>query len=79
MNASLKNALVISAKNAVRALMMNSGLALMIHHFLNFSTKAGLWNIGKVTLLTVVIAEAMFWGPIIKKWANSNGSAPLPS
>jgi hypothetical protein len=70
----LKSALTIAAKNAVNAVIVNSGLMLMIHNVFNTYTKSGLYNVGKATIATIVAREIVVWGPVIYTWSTTNAS-----
>jgi len=72
MNASIKNFLIIVAKNAVNAILTSGVLAVIDSGNFNFHSTAGYWNIGKACLAAVVAREAAVWGPIVMKWSTTN-------
>jgi hypothetical protein len=78
MNKTLKLWLIIALKNAVNAIITNTALMAMLHGAFNISTRAGWWNIGKVTLSVVVSREIIVWGPVLLKWTTTNADVPAP-
>ena len=70
----LKNFFIIVAKNAVNAILTNSGLMTLMHGAFNTYSKSGLWNIGKATLAVVAAREAMVWGPELIRWSMTNAN-----
>ena len=76
MNPSLKNFLMIVLKNAVNAVVTNSGLMTLMHGTFNKYSRDGLWNLGKATLAVVVAREVMVWGPVLMKWSSTNANPP---
>ncbi len=76
MNAVVKKVLIISAKQAVGALVGNSALAAMFPAVFHWHSAAGLIAIGKASLGFIAAAEAKVWIPKILLWVNSptNGS-----
>lgn len=74
MSARLKRALLISAKNAVNALLTNTAMTALFPHFMQWHHPANFWwNVGKVALATVIGREAIFWGPKLLRWSETNG------
>lgn len=71
MNPKLKTLLVISAKNAVRAILNNLGAFGIDPGHFNVVTRAGVEHMLLLALSTVVSAEAVYWGPKILAWAKS--------
>lgn len=74
MNPSVKNFLVICAKNALNAVLTNAGLMALMHGVFNTYSTAGLWNLGKATLVVIGAREAAVWGPIVLKWSTTNAN-----
>ena len=70
----MKRFLIICAKNAVNAIITNSGLMAMMHGVFNLYSKDGMWNLGKSTLAVVVAREIMVWGPVVMKWSNTDAN-----
>ena len=70
----MKKFFIICAKNAVNAVLMNSGLMAMLHSVFNFYSRNGMWNLGKSALAVVVAREVMVWGPVVLKWTMTNAS-----
>lgn len=71
MNASVNNLLVISAKNAVRAVLNNVGAWGIDPDHFNVVTRAGIKHVALLAASTVVSAEAVYWAPKILKWAQA--------
>lgn len=72
MNSSkLKSFLVISAKNALNAVLTNAALMTTFHNWGQLSTKAGWISIGWTTLSVVGAREATVWLPKILAWSTS--------
>lgn len=78
MNSSLKNFLLIVAKNAVNAILTNAGLMATMHGVFNKYSKDGLWNMGKATLVVIATREVLVWGPVVLGWSNTNANPPAP-
>jgi hypothetical protein len=74
MNAQIKNFLTITLKNAVNAILINSGLMVMMHSVFNKYSKDGLWNLGKATIVVIVTREVMVWGPILLQWSSTSSN-----
>lgn len=72
LNQTFKNILVIAAKNAVNAIVTNGTLMAMLPGVINLNSTAGLWNVLKVTISTVVAREGIVWLPKIIKWSATN-------
>jgi hypothetical protein len=79
MNQKLKNFLIVTAKNAVNAVLTNAALLAAFHgQFSNPLSKSGWWDILKVTLSVIGSREAIVWVPVILKWTTSNSDMPAP-
>ena len=74
MNATLKKVLLISAKNAVNAVLTNGTLLAAMPGVINLHSSDGLWNILKVTVGVIVGREVTIWLPVLLKWSTSNGA-----
>jgi hypothetical protein len=77
-NKTVKLALVITVKNAINAIITNGSLMLMLRGAFNITTAAGWWNIGKVTLSTIIAREVIVWGPVLMRWTTTNSDIPAP-
>src|SRR4051794_15216086 len=77
MNISLKKVLIVSAKNAVNAILTNSVLMTTLGNWQQLHTAAGWVVVGKVTLSCILAREAMVWVPKVLAWSQSetNGKA----
>jgi hypothetical protein len=71
MNPAIRKILVISAKQAVGALVGNATLAALLPSVFNFHDPAALLAFAKATLGFVIAAEAKVWLPKILQWVNS--------
>lgn len=71
MNPKLRVFLIISAKQALGAIIGNSALMAMLPATFNFHDVHGWLAIGKATLGFVMAAEAKVWGPKLLAWVNS--------
>ncbi len=69
--------LIITAKNAVNAIITNAALMAMFHgQFANVWSKSGWWDVGKVALSVVISREVIVWGPVLLKWTTTNADLP---
>ena len=68
-NPKVRTVLIVSAKHAVAALLTNAGLSVAFHDV--FNTHEGWWTFLKLVITVVGVAEGMYWGPRLLKWANS--------
>lgn len=75
MNATFQRVLIISAKNAVNAILTNASLAAMLPKTFTVFTAAGLIAMVKVCAAVVASREAMVWIPKLLAWSQSNGNA----
>lgn len=73
MNATLKSILVVSAKQAVNAILTNAAVTALFPQFMQWGHTAFWYNVGKVALAAVASREAMFWAPKLLAWSQSNG------
>lgn len=71
MNATLRKVLIVTLKNAIRAVLMNVGAWGIDPDHFNVITMAGLKHIGLLALTAVASAEAVYWVPKLLAWANS--------
>lgn len=71
MNPKLKSVLIITAKNAVNAILTNSALLTLLGNWQQLGTRAGWVLVLKTTLSVVFAREAIAWGPKIIAWSNS--------
>jgi hypothetical protein len=69
---TLRNFLIIVAKNAVGALIVNVGAWWILPANFNFHNTAAIWNIVKMAVVTVIAAEVKVWLPSIIKWSTTN-------
>lgn len=72
MNGTFKKVLIISAKNAVNALLTNSVLMTTLGNWQQLHSASGWVVVAKVTLSCVLAREAMVWGPKILAWSQSD-------
>lgn len=76
MTGTVKNVLVIAAKNGVNAVLASGILKVWISGF-HFNSGNDWWNFGK-TLFSVVLArEIMVWGPIVLHWSITDADPSL--
>lgn len=71
MNATLKNVLVITMKNAVRAILTNTGAWGIDPEHFNVVSVGGVKHILLLAASTIASTEAIYWAPRILKWAQS--------
>lgn len=71
MNASVKSMLIISAKQAVGAVVGNSALLAMLPHTFNFHDVTGMIAVVKATVGFILASEAKVWVPKLLQWVNS--------
>lgn len=71
MNPSVRNVLLISAKQAVGAIIGNAALAALLPGVFNLHDPAHALAFLKSTLAIVAGAEAKVWVPRILLWVNS--------
>lgn len=71
MNAKFKSFLVISAKNALNAVLTNAALMTTFHDWGKLATKAGWAHVGWTTLAVVGAREASVWIPKLLAWSTS--------
>lgn len=76
MNPSLKNFLLIVAKNAVNALLTSSAMGAMLPSVFSVHTEAGWFNLLKLAGSTVAAREIAVWLPIVLKWSSTNANPP---
>lgn len=80
MHPKLKQFLLISAKNAVNAILTNSAILAIFHqHMSDLRTRHEWGIIGWMTLSCVAIREGTVWLPKLLAWSNSatNGVSDL--
>lgn len=79
MNPTLKNILIVSAKNAVNAILTNGALMAMMSGTFHLHSWQGVKHIMEATLSVIGSREAMIWVPKILKWSTTdavpNGNA----
>jgi hypothetical protein len=68
----VKRFLIITAKNAVNAILTNSVLMALIPATFNMHTKAGWLNLGKAFAGVVLGREATVWIPVLLRWSRTN-------
>lgn len=71
MNPKFRSFLIVSAKQAVGAVVGNTALMAMLPATFNFHDHVAMLNILKATLGFVLAAEAKVWVPKIVIWVNS--------
>jgi hypothetical protein len=79
MNPKLKKFLIISAKQAVGAVIGNATLAALLPGTFNFHDWSSLLPFLKSTAALVFAAESKVWLPKLLAWVNSptNGEGPF--
>jgi hypothetical protein len=78
MKPKLKTFFIVSAKNAINAILTNAGLMAMFSQTFELHTRAGVLNLAKATLLTVATREALVWGPKLLAWSQSTEETVSP-
>jgi len=73
MNPILSRILLISAKNAVNVLIVNSGLWLGDPEHFNLHSLSGVKHMAMTALWLVASREGTVWVPKILKWSQTNG------
>ena len=68
-----RNFLIIALKNAVNALIVNTGAWLILPANFNLHNSAAMWNIAKLAGVTILSREAAVFIPKLLKW-SSNGN-----
>lgn len=71
MNPTIRKFLIITLKNAIRAVLMNVGAWGIDPEHFNIITLAGWKHVGLLALAAVASAEAVYWVPKLLAWANS--------
>lgn len=74
MNTTMKNFLLITAKNALNSVLTSSALMALNWGAFNFTSKAGWWNLGKVCFSVIAAREATVWLPILLKWSSTSSN-----
>lgn len=74
MNPTFKSILVISAKNALNALLTSTAFLAFFNDWGWLNSSAGWINIGKVALSSVLAREAAIWVPKLLAWSQSNST-----
>lgn len=73
MNPKLKSFLIICAKQAVNAVLTNAAVTALFPQFMQWGHPAEFWyNACKVAVAAILSREAMFWGPKLLAWSQSN-------
>lgn len=70
MNATVKTILVVSAKNAVNAILTNGALMTLFSGTFHLHSWAGALNVLKATGAVIGIREAQIWVPKLLKWST---------
>ncbi len=65
-----RNFLIIALKNAVNALLVNTGAWLILPANFNFTNHQAIWNIAKLAGVTILSREAAVWVPKLLKWSS---------
>lgn len=77
MNPTFKNILLISAKNAVNALITNISASQLWPLVFNLHSKSGIFNFVKLILTVIGSREVMVWLPKILKWSQTDVDTTL--
>ena len=67
-----KAVLLVSAKNAVNAILTNATMTVFFPQFMQWHTSDWWWNVGKVALAAVASREALVWVPKLIKWSTTS-------
>jgi hypothetical protein len=68
---TLRNFGIIAAKNAVNALLVNTGAWFILPANFNLSNHDAVWNVVKLAAVTIGSREAAVFVPKILKWSQS--------
>ena len=71
MNPKVKAFLVVSAKQAINAVLTSSALSGLFHSTFNLSDPTHVMNVAKAIGAVVAAREIMVWGPKLLKWTQS--------
>lgn len=71
MNQKVKSVLLISLKNAVNALLVNTGAWLGDPHTFNFTSAHGWSHMARLAGWVVAAREGMVWIPKLIAWSQS--------
>ncbi len=74
MNTTFKNVLLITAKNAVNAVLTSTALMAFNWGAFNVTSKDGWWNLGKVVAAVIIGREVAVWVPILLKWSSTSAN-----
>jgi hypothetical protein len=69
---TLRNFFIVVLKNAVNALLVNTGAWLILPANFNFHNEAAIWNIAKLAGVTILSREAAVWVPVLLHWSQQN-------
>lgn len=69
---TIKRYLIISVKNGLNAVLMNSALMLKWHFIFNLNNWAGFWALLQATGLVVGAREGAVWIPKVLKWTQTD-------
>ena len=78
MNPWIKRILIVSAKNAVFAVLTNSAIMIQWHYIFNFDNWAGVWAVTRATLSVIGAREAVVWIPKLLKWSQTDADPNEP-
>lgn len=73
-NLAIKNILLITAKNAVNAVLTSSVLMVLNNGAFNFRNPDGWWNLGKAVASVIIGREVAVWVPILLKWSSTSAN-----
>lgn len=68
----LKRYLIISFKNGLNAVLMNSALMLKWHFIFNLNNWAGFWALLQATGIVIATREGAVWIPKLIKWTQTD-------
>jgi len=77
MNPQLKNVLVISAKQGLNALLVNTAASQFWPQIFTIHTKAGLFNFLYLIGAQVGAREVAVWLPVLLRWSTTNADPTL--
>lgn len=72
---AVKSFLIISAKNAVFAILTNSALMIQWHSIFNFDNWPGVWAVFRATASVIAAREGLVWLPKLLKWSQTGADA----
>jgi hypothetical protein len=75
---TVKNILIVAAKNAVNAVLTNAALMAKFPTVFNIHSKDGWWNLAYAIGSVVLAREVMVWIPELLRWSRTNAEPSQP-